>query len=277
MVRPRRLIKPAKPVSQSRKVTFYSGLSSYKSASSNRSEMMASNAFITGADRGLGYALSEELLKRGWRVYAGQYDHNWPQLGELADKYPDRLHIIPLDVASSDSTRAAAELVSATTDHIDLLVNNAGVLSPTNHRTVREPLDYPGITRQFDINTLGPLRIVEAFLPLTDRGALKRLCFVSSEAGSITKSYRTGSYGYCMSKTALNMAVKLIFNQLRPEGYTFRLYHPGWMRSYMAGQKNMDAHLELDYAAVKAVAIFLRKRNEDRLVLVDYLGHTWPW
>ena len=238
---------------------------------------MESIAFVTGADRGLGCALSEELLKRGWQVYAGQYNPSWPELGELERKYPDLLHPIPLDVASTSSVRAAAELVSSRADHIDLLINNAGVTSPTTRFALREPLDYPEMRRLFDVNSLGPLRVVEAFLPLTDHGSLKRLCFVSSEAGSISRAKRTGWYGYCMSKTALNMAVKLIFNQLRPEGYSFRLYHPGWLRSYMGGRKNLDADLELDYAAEKAVAIFLRKRNEDRLVLVDYQGHTWPW
>ena len=127
------------------------------------------------------------------------------------------------------------------------------------------------------LNSLGPLRVVEAFLSLTDHGTMKRLVFVSSESGSIRKTTRKAWYGYCMSKAALNMAVKNLFNLLRPDGYTFRLYHPGWLRTYMNGPKDMRAHMEANEAAVKAVRIFLRKRNEDRLALVDYLGHTMPW
>jgi NAD(P)-dependent dehydrogenase (short-subunit alcohol dehydrogenase family) len=80
-----------------------------------------------------------------------------------------------------------------------------------------------------------------------------------------------------MSKAALNMAVKNMFNDLRPSGFTFRLYHPGWMRSYMSGVKNMNADLELDQAASYALQFFLQDRDEDRLVLVDYLGNEWPW
>lgn len=238
---------------------------------------MGSIALVTGADRGLGFALCAELLNRGWQVFAGQYMPDWSDLSELAERYPGRLHIVPMDVSSTVSVQAAAGLVSAATDHIDLLINNAGVTSPTTFIPLRQPLDYPEMQRLYDTNSLGPLRVVDAFLPLMDRGTLKRLCFVSSEAGSISKAQRTGWYGYCMSKTALNMAVKLIFNQLRPEGYSFRLYHPGWLRSYMGGKKDMSATLEPEEAAAKAVGIFLRKRNEDRLVLVDYLGHTWPW
>jgi NAD(P)-dependent dehydrogenase (short-subunit alcohol dehydrogenase family) len=120
--------------------------------------------------------------------------------------------------------------------------------------------------------------VVEAFLPLVDRGGMKRLCFVSSEAGSIGNMRRTGLFGYTMSKAALNMAVKILFNSLRPEGYTFRVYHPGWVRSYMSGKKNMQATLEPEEAAGYAIPFFLNDlEDEDRLHLVDYQGNEWPW
>ena len=238
---------------------------------------MLKTALITGADRGLGFALSAELLKRGWQVYAGKHNPDWPELAGLAQQYPERLKIVPLNVASDEFVQAAVQTVAQTTDAIDMLINNAGVSSRNNPKTIREPQDYAEMHREFDINSLGPLRMVEAFLPFTDRGAMKRLCFVSSEAGSISRTTRNAWYGYCMSKAALNMAVKNLFNLLRPAGYSFRLYHPGWLRTYMGGTKNMQAPLEADEAAGLAVRFFLRKRNEDRLALVDYQGHAWPW
>jgi NAD(P)-dependent dehydrogenase (short-subunit alcohol dehydrogenase family) len=132
--------------------------------------------------------------------------------------------------------------------------------------------------RLFDVNSLGPLRVVEAFLPLLDGGPMKRLCFVSSEAGSIGASKRDAWFAYCMSKAALNMAIKNMFNFLRPDGYTFRVYHPGWVRSYLSGKKNMEADLEPDEAASYAVPFFVDARDdEDRLVLVDYEAEEWPW
>jgi NAD(P)-dependent dehydrogenase (short-subunit alcohol dehydrogenase family) len=235
-------------------------------------------AFVTGADRGLGLALCAELLERGWHVFAGQYMTDWPELAALAGQYPDRLDTVPLDVASTESTRTAAQMVGETVDHVDLLINNAGVLSLTTKRTLREPQDYEAMQGMYDINALGPLRVVEAFLPLMDRGSMKRLCFVSSEAGSISRCEREGEYGYCMSKTALNMAVKIMANHLRPEGYTFRLYHPGWMRTYMEGPKNIQADLEPEESAVKAIPYFLEPQaDEDRLVMRDWQGQIWPW
>ena len=235
-------------------------------------------AFVTGADRGLGLALTDRLLSQGWRVYAGQYMPDWAELGQLASRYPGHLTIVPLDVASVDSARAAAQVVAETADHVDLLINNAGVSSRTSARNIREAQDYGEMQRMYDVNALGPLRVVEAFMPLLDRGAMKRLCFVSSEAGSINNAQRTSWFGYCASKAALNMGVKLLFNHLHPEGYTFRVYHPGWMRTYMSGAKNPQADMEPEEAAVPALAYFLGDlADEGRLVLRDWRGREWPW
>jgi NAD(P)-dependent dehydrogenase (short-subunit alcohol dehydrogenase family) len=239
---------------------------------------MERTVLITGADRGLGFALCAGLLKEGWQVFAGQYMPKWNELTSLTNEYPQRLHVVPLDVSSMESVQAAAEIVKAHANHLDVLINNAGVTSETSNFSIREPQDYDEMHRMYDINALGALRVVEAFLPLMDRGDSKRLCFVSSEAGSISRSERTSWFGYCMSKAALNMGVKILFNDLHPAGYTFRVYHPGWVRSYMHGEKNMEATLEPEEAATYAIPYFLNDReDENRLVMVDYEGNEWPW
>jgi len=244
-------------------------------------------ALVTGADRGLGYGLTAGLLDQGWTVLAGQYMPDWPDLAALAANYPEQVHIVPLDVASIESAREAARLAAVVVDHVDVVINNAGVSSRAMHAPISEPQDYGEIHRLFDVNALGPLRVVEAFLPLVEAGELRRLCFVSSEAGSINRCERKGWYGYCMSKAALNMGVSGLFNLLRPEGYTFRVYHPGWMRTYMSGQKSTQAELEPEEAAVPALAYFLRdlaedqhtstRHGADRLVMRDWRGREWPW
>jgi len=244
-------------------------------------------AFVTGADRGLGLALTVRLLEKGWRVFAGQYMPDWPELDALAAQYPDHLALVPLDVSCDESVRAAARAVGEAAGRVGLLINNAGVSSPTMMRSIREPQDYAEMQRMYDVNAVGPLRVVEAFLPLTDQSSMKRLCFVSSEAGSINCCERQSWYGYCMSKAALNMGISILFNNLRPEGYTFRVYHPGWIRSYMGGSKSTEADMEPEEAAVPALAYFLRDRatdpqrqtrcDENRLVMRDWRGREWPW
>jgi NAD(P)-dependent dehydrogenase (short-subunit alcohol dehydrogenase family) len=229
--------------------------------------------FITGADRGLGLSLCAGLLKQDWQVFAGQFMPDWHELSSLAERHPQTLHLIPLDVSSMESVRSAAQRVETLTDHLDVLINNAGVNSSSTHVSIREPQDYSTMHRLYDINTLGALRMVETFLPLMERGATKRLCFVSSEAGSITKAERTNWFSYCMSKAALNMAVKLMFNDLHPAGYTFRVYHPGNVHSYMNTTGTMDP----EEAVARAIPILLGERDESRLVMVDHEGQEWPW
>lgn len=240
--------------------------------------MMQQIALVTGADRGLGLALAAGLLDRGWQVWAGQFMPDWPDLDRLAASFPELLRIVPIDVASGESVRAAAQHVAAHSNHLDLVINNAGVNSPTSPRPIREPQNYDEMRRLYETNSLGPLRVVEAFLPLTDRGALKRLCFVSSEAGSIGAAQRRSWFGYCMSKAALNMATRLLHNDLRHQGYSLRVYHPGWIRSYISGTKGTDADMEPEEAAIPALGYFLQQRDDDdRLVLRDWKGDEWPW
>ncbi|MFT3890678.1 MAG: SDR family NAD(P)-dependent oxidoreductase [Anaerolineales bacterium] len=234
---------------------------------------MQQNIFVTGADRGLGLSLCAGLLEQGWNVFAGQYMPEWRDLSSLAEQYPQTLHLIPLDVGSMESVQAAVQKVEALSNHLDVLINNAGVTSSTKERHIREPQDYSEMHRLYDINTLGALRMVEVFLPLMDRGRAKRLRFVSSEAGSITRAERTSWFSYCMSKAVLNMAVKLLFNDLHPAGFTFRVYHPGNVHSYMNTTGAMDA----DEAAARAIPILLGERNEDELVMVDFEEQEWPW
>ncbi|MCI0610964.1 MAG: SDR family oxidoreductase [Anaerolineae bacterium] len=238
---------------------------------------MERTVLVTGADRGLGFGLCAGLLKQGWHVFASQYIPEWHELNGLMNEYSQTLHILPLDVSSRESVQAAAETVKARTNHLDVLISNAGVTSETSIATIREPQDYDEMHRLYDVNALGALRAVEAFLPLMERGQAKRLCFVSSEAGSIGNAERTSWFGYCMSKAALNMGVKILFSDLHPAGYTFRVYHPGWVRSYMHGEKNMDADLEPEEAAAYAIPLLLNDReDEDRPAMVDYEGTSGP-
>jgi len=184
---------------------------------------MPQTAFVTGADRGSGFALTTQLLERGWWVIVGQYPPDWPDLAGLAARFPTAHHRVSLDVGSEESTRAAAVMAATMTDRIEPVISNAGVGSPTSPRAIREPQDYAEMHRPYDVNALGALPVVGALLPLTDMGSLKRLCFVSSEAGNIARAQRTAWFGYCMSKAALNMGRAVALQRPPPAG----LYFPG--------------------------------------------------
>lgn len=222
------------------------------------------SVLITGADRGVGYSLCECFVKAGWLVYAGQYMPEWPWLDSLQQQSPDRLVVLPLDVGSDASVHAAAGRI----EQLDLLVSNAGITGSDEEESVR---------RMYQVNTLAAIRLVEALLPKMQNG-MKRLAFVSSEAGVITIAHRESGCGYTLSKAMLNATVHCMFRQLRPQGFTFRLYHPGWVRSYMSGRKNTVGRLEPEEAAEAAFRQFTEDRSwEDTLILTDVYGHLWPW
>lgn len=220
---------------------------------------------ITGADRGVGLALCEVFLKNGWRVLAGQFMPEWPELQTLQASCPDALHLLPLDVSDTGSVRGAASLVQALGMPVDMLISCAGI-ARGERRAV------------YNVNVVGTMRVAEHFLPLM-AGGDKRLCFVSSEAGCVTLAHRTDGFAYTSSKTALNMAVRRMFRTLRPEGFTFRLYHPGWVRSYMGGgEKSTVGNFEPEETAAVAYRQFTQPRAaEDVLVMTDVSDEMWPY
>ena len=145
------------------------------------------------------------------------------------------------------------------------------------------------INTAFFVNALGAMRMVHAFLPLMQTG-MKRLCFVSSEAGAVSVAHREDLSSYCMSKTALNMVLRLMFNQLQPMGYSFRLFHPGWVRSpkiehstdaiptFRDQEGNLTGKFWPWETAAAAVPQFIEDGEfEDRLVLIDNEGAAWPF
>ena len=224
---------------------------------------------ITGADRGIGAALTEIFLRSGYTVYAGQFMPDWGELAALQQQYPALLHIIPLNVGDDQSVRDAAAAVAARTSRVDYLINCAGVFPLTD--------DAPSFLRAFQVNSLGPLRMVEAFLPLMQQGA-RKICTFSSETGVIPLMQRTKDFSYCVSKAALNMEMHMLFRQLRPEGFTFRLFHPGWVKSYMYGTKSTVGDFEPEEAALAAYRYFTGSDEiDDVLLLRDIRGQYWPF
>ena len=239
------------------------------------------SVIITGADRGLGLSLSREYLKRGYTVFAGKYLQDYNLLENLKRRHSD-LHIIWLDVDSRESIGAAVKYVSKVTrGTLDVLISNAALMGKVNC-AFREPdMDTTAAFKSYSVNALGPARMVEMFLPLMDKSKIKRLCFVSSEVSCINlmKKRIGNSLPYPMSKSSMNMAIRLMHNELFPDGYTFRLYHPGWMKRVLpSGARSVEALYDPNLIARHAAVYFEAPRfDEQRLVMYDFKSNEWPF
>ncbi len=219
------------------------------------------SVFITGADGGLGLSLCKTFVDKGWSVYAGCFT------SDAIAQPAERFTCVPLDVRSLDSVRAAAETVSQHSQSLDLLINNAGI-NPAKLATLEE-LDFELISETLDVNTVGPLRAVQQFLPLLRKGTGKRIANISSEAGTLTDCQRDAWYGYAGSKSALNRITKILRNYLRPEGFDVCSIHPGWMRSGMGPD---EATYSTDEIATFLFPLIVERENTDDDWLYDYQG-----
>ena len=235
---------------------------------------------ITGADRGLGLSLSKEFLARGYKVFAGKFIEEYSLLEQLRESNSN-LHVLPLDVNSRESITAAREIVRKETDSLEMLISNAALMGRVSCSLYEPPMDLEAVWASFSVNALGGARMVEHFLPLLDKGGMKRLCFVSSEVSCINlmKTSRDGGFPYPLSKSSLNMCVRLMHNLLYPQGYSFRLFHPGWMKRVMPdGTRSEFAMYDPDFTAEQASKYFETPlRDEQRLVMYDFLGQEWPF
>ncbi|MFW5987913.1 MAG: SDR family NAD(P)-dependent oxidoreductase [bacterium] len=237
---------------------------------------MTKKVYITGADRGLGFALVKEFLKRDYIVFAGRYLKDWQWLGDLKAKYPDRLNIVDLDISDDESIGKAKKNLVNNISSLDVLINNAGIYFD-NADDIFGDLNFEIMEKMYKINSLGTLKVTHSVIDLLLNGKEKLLVNISSEAGSIENCWRKKEYGYSMSKTAVNMQSAILQNHLKEYGIKVFAIHPGYMKSYMLGEKNMDADIEPEESAEKIYKLIFSKKNNFNHIYYDYLGNELPW
>ncbi len=226
---------------------------------------------VTGANRGLGLEFARQYAADEWRVFAAcRAPDAAKELQQLASKSGGRIRVLELDVTDTTSVRAAAAGLKG--EPIDLLLNNAGVGSPRNQQLGN--LDYAAWTRVLDANTLGPMRVVEAFVDNVARGGQKRIVTITSAMGSIEDNTSGGSYAYRSSKAAVNIVVKSLSIDLASRGITCIVMHPGWVRTDMGGQGGKLSPTESIQSLRSVIA---KLRPEDSGKFLNYNGESFPW
>jgi NAD(P)-dependent dehydrogenase (short-subunit alcohol dehydrogenase family) len=232
---------------------------------------MAEHFLITGAARGLGLAMTRQLLERGERVSALVRKRS-DKLGALEARYDERLAVHLADVSDEDSVRQAFEQVAQQLGHLDVLVNNAVTYLDAGQPSI-EKVDFSIFARTFEVNAVAPLRVIQHALPLIRKGQRKLIVDVSSEAGSIGDCWRKTEFAYCMSKSALNMGSKLLQNYLQPEGIKVIALHPGWFNSSGEGRAPISA----EQASVRVLETILKPHAVDGPMYLDLDGKPLRW
>src|SRR4029079_10723193 len=152
-------------------------------------------------------------------------------LRQLAEDGSGKLRIITMDVTEARSIKAAAAELDG--QAIDLLLNNSGIIGPAG-QTIGK-IDYDAWAEVFEVNTMGPMRVSEAFIEHVAHSERKLIVTLTSGMGSIADNTSGGSIAYRSSKAAVNMVMRSLAIDLAPRGITCVVINPGWVRTDMGG------------------------------------------
>jgi NAD(P)-dependent dehydrogenase (short-subunit alcohol dehydrogenase family) len=226
---------------------------------------------ITGANRGLGLEFVTQYAREGWRVIACCRDPGKArELQALATKKKSSaVTVHALDVSDFGAVDALSR--SMPDESIDLLLNNAGVYGS---REKLGKVEYEVWARTLRVNTMGPLKMVEAFVEQVARSQKKQVVNVSSLMGSIADNGSGGSYAYRSSKAALNMVTMSLSHDLQPRGIGAFVIHPGWVATDMGGP---EAPTKTPDSVAGMRAVIAKATLADSGKFFDWEGNVLPW
>ena len=238
---------------------------------------MSQTVLITGTGRpyALGFNLVRRYLENGDCVLATVRRPS-EALESLKKEYSGRLHILTMDISSSESVSAAAREAQTLTSQIDLIINNATTASADTMKELPD-FDLDQIAPAVNVGAVGPIRVLKAFLPLLKKSRIGALVVnISSEAGSIGKCYRTYYLDYGTEKAALNMLTMTMHNYFKDDpNLNIICLHPGWMRT---NPDNHEAPL-IPYEHAETLRCLFEEKRHDKEgpVFITYTGEPYPW
>ncbi len=224
---------------------------------------------VTGASRGIGLELVRQFLARGDRVFAAVRQPTLAdRLMDLGNAHPRALTVLSCDVTSDPSVQ---EMARSVTEPVDALVNNAGI---TGKRATFAELDFDDLVKTFQTNALGALRVSRALLPQLRQGSGKKILNISTGMGSMADNGSGGSWGYRLSKAALNMATKNLGLELADDGIRCVAVNPGWVKTDMGGSA---ATLDVDDSASQLIGVLDGMTLEMSGGFFNHDGTPYPW
>jgi NAD(P)-dependent dehydrogenase (short-subunit alcohol dehydrogenase family) len=241
----------------------------------------AIHALVTGANRGLGLALSAVLLEKYGAsvVLATRSTQGRTDCEQLLHEYGEKGTVVPLDYDDTSSIHAAAELCRARMTHLDLLINCAGAnfaeaRARSESKGGIEELGDLALQEMFRTNVIGPMITCQAFYPLLRKARQPCVVNVSTSRASLTMCSSGGSFGYAVTKAALNMATrKLAFDMAAIRGGAVAV-DPGWIRTRMGGHDAPDDPREVAEETLHTVLGRIRELNGK---FITAAGEVIPW
>ena len=190
-------------------------------------------ALVTGANKGIGREVARQLAAKGFHVFIGARNRSAGRKAadEIAKK-GGKATFLEIDVSDNNSVAVAAREFVKTSDHLDVLVNNAGIIVDGDHAILE--IGDELLRKTLETNTLGALRVIRAFVPLLAKSKAPRVINVSSGGGQLTGGADGWSPAYCISKTALNGVTSQLAAAL-PK-FAINSVCPGWVRTDMGGR-----------------------------------------
>ncbi|MGA6972216.1 MAG: SDR family NAD(P)-dependent oxidoreductase [Candidatus Binatus sp.] len=221
---------------------------------------------LIGASRGLGFALAEQYLKRGWHVVATERSRTTSQLHSLLEASDRRLEIETVDITYPDQVAALRTRLASR--KFDMLFVNAGV----GTRELVADISTDEFMRMMITNALSPMRVVEIFQDLVlPTGTIG---IMSSGQGSITNNDNGHYEIYRASKTALNMLMRSFAARHADDPRTLLLMAPGWVRTELGGPQ---ARLSVEESIPNLANTMDAQAGTAGLQYLDYLGRKVPW
>jgi NAD(P)-dependent dehydrogenase (short-subunit alcohol dehydrogenase family) len=223
---------------------------------------MAQTYFVTGSNRGLGLEFVRQLSARGDVVIGTARE-----VGRADAEHGAA--IVPLELTDPKSIEAIGSHVGDR--GIDVLINNAGVSSQT--RTLAD-ITMEEMQRVFAVNSIAPMLVTRALLPNLRKGKRRVVLTISSQLGSIANNTGGSTYAYRASKTAVNQLTVSMHHELKGEGFTCVVAHPGWVQTDMGGP---DAPLTPPESVAHLIKLIDKLTEADGGKFFNYDGSILPW
>jgi NAD(P)-dependent dehydrogenase (short-subunit alcohol dehydrogenase family) len=223
---------------------------------------------LIGASRGLGFAMAEEWLKRGYHVIATGRDSSTDKLQRLATESKGALEVETVDITNPAQIKALRERLAGRT--LDVLYVNAGVKNDDSETSA--DVSTEEFARVMLTNALSPMRVIDAFEDLvTPNGTIG---VMSSGQGSLTNATNANYEVYRASKAALNMFMRTYSARSAEQPRSLLLMAPGWVKTDMGGA---DARLTIEESIPNLIDTIEAHEGQPGLRYLDYLGREVPW